>query len=317
MSTPIITPRSAARIAGMARVAPEPDLTDVVEQHWIVSWDQSGRPALRREVLPDPSINLVVEPDGPLLYGVGSGRSVRELTGRGMVIGTKFRPGGFSGFRPGSVSELTGRVMTLREAFGPGGGQLDEELAAASDIATILAAVSEFLRRRRPPPDPQRALVMDVLHAMRSSPPGTRVGELAAAFALTPRTLQRIFARHVGASPKQVLQRLRRQRAVDELSQGRAPDLARLAADLGYFDQAHLAQDFRTTLRRSPSAVATGGSSAPHLAATGGTGTPVSQTGTVPKKKNRSPQKAGSNLPARDHVPGLISDRGAGTRASG
>jgi AraC-like DNA-binding protein len=245
----------------MARVAPQEDLTDVVEQHWIVSWDQSGRPALRHEVLPDPSINLVVEPDGRLLYGVGSGRSVHELTGRGMVVGTKFRPGGFSGFRPGSVSELTGRVMTLPDAFGPAGGQLDDELAAAADIATIVTAVSEFLRRHRPAPDPQRTLVMEVLEAMRSTPPGTPVGDVAAAFAITPRTLQRIFARHVGASPKQVLQRLRRQRAVDQLSEGGAPDLARLAAELGYFDQAHLAQDFRTTLRRSPSAVATGGSS--------------------------------------------------------
>jgi AraC-like DNA-binding protein len=245
----------------MVRVAPQGDLADLVEQHWVVCWDQSGRPALRHEVLPDPSVNLVVEPAGQLLYGVGSGRSVHELTGRGMVVGTKFRPGGFSGFRPGSVSALTGRVVTLREAFGRAGAQLDEELAAAADIETIITAVSEFLRRRRPASDPQRTLVMEILEAMRSAPPGARVGDVAASFALTPRTLQRIFARHVGASPKQVLQRLRRQHAVDHLSEGNAPSLARLAAELGYFDQAHLAQDFRTTLRRSPSAVATGGAS--------------------------------------------------------
>jgi AraC-like DNA-binding protein len=255
VSIPIITPRSASRVAGMVRVAPEEDLADVVEQHWIVRWDQSGRPAARREVLPDPSINLVVEPAGRLLYGVGSGRSVHELTGRGMVVGTKFRPGGFSGFRPGSVSALTGRVLTLPEAFGVAGAQLDGELAAAVDIEELITAVSEFLRRHRPAHDPQRTLVMEVLEAMRSAPSGTCVGDLAASFALTPRTLQRIFARHVGASPKQVLQRLRRQRAVDQLSEGGAPSLARLAVELGYFDQAHLAQDFRRTLGRSPSAV--------------------------------------------------------------
>jgi hypothetical protein len=103
----------------MVRIAPRDDLADVVEQHWIVCWDQSGPQALRREVLPDPSINLVAEPAGRLLYGVGSGRSVHELTGRGMVVGTKFRPGGFSGFCQGSVSALTGRAVALSEAFGP------------------------------------------------------------------------------------------------------------------------------------------------------------------------------------------------------
>jgi AraC-like DNA-binding protein len=244
---------------GVVCVAPQEDLADLVERHWIVRWDQSGRPPLRQEVLPDPSINLVVEPSGRSLYGVGSSRSLHELSGRGFVVGTKFRPGGFSGFRPGSVSELTGRVVSLPEAFGAAGVQLDFELEHAVDIEATIVAVSEFLHRHRPAPDPQRTLVMEVLEAMRSAPPGTRVSDLAASVALTPRTLQRVFARHVGASPKQVLQRLRPQRAVDMLGEGSAPSLARLAADLGYFDQAHLAQDFRTTLRRRPSAVASSG----------------------------------------------------------
>jgi AraC-like DNA-binding protein len=257
MSTAIITPLVASREAGIARVAPCEDLADVVEQHWIVRWDRGGHPTRRNEVLPDPSVNLAVEPAGRLLYGVGAGHFVRELTGRGLVVGTKFRPGGFSGFRAGSVSELTGRVMTLPEAFGPAGAQLDGRLAAAAaDIAEIIMAVSEFLRAHRPAPEPQRTLVMEVLEAMRTAPPSARVAEVAASFALTPRTLQRLFARHVGASPKQVLQRLRRQRAVDELREGGARHLARLAAELGYFDQAHMAQDFRETLRRSPSSVA-------------------------------------------------------------
>ena len=258
MSTPLVTPHSASRVTGMLRVAPQPDLADVVEQHWIVGWNQSGRPARRLEVLPDPAVNLVVEPSGRLLYGVGAGRSVHELTGRGMVVGTKFHPGGFSGFRPGPVSAITGKVVTLPEAFGAAGAQLDGELAAAVDVAAIIVAVSGFLRRQRPAPDPRRTLVSEILEAMRSAPSGTSVGDLAARFAVTPRTLQRMFARHVGASPKQVLQRMRRQRAVDQLSEGDAPGLARLAAELGYFDQAHLAQDFRTTLGRRPSALATG-----------------------------------------------------------
>ena len=93
----------------------------MVEQHWIVCWDRRGLPALRREVLPDPAVNLAVEPSGALLYGLGSGYAVRELQGRGLVVGTKFRPGGFSGFRPEPVSALSGRVLTMSDAFGAAG----------------------------------------------------------------------------------------------------------------------------------------------------------------------------------------------------
>lgn len=241
----------------MIRLAPSPDLTDVVEQHWVVRWDRRGLPAIRRELLPDPSVNLVVEPGGVLLYGVGSAHGVRELHGDGMVIGTKFRPGGFSGFRPGPVSAITNRALLLSDAFGPAGAELDHVLAAArGDVSATIFAVSSFLRAHRPAVDPQRALVMEILDAVRVAGPGMRVGQLAARFAITPRTMQRLFARHVGTSPKQVLQRLRRQQAMDRLDD-EPIQLAQLAAELGYFDQAHLARDFRATLGRSPSAVST------------------------------------------------------------
>ena len=216
-----VTPGSAARLTGMLRTAPAPDLADVVEAHWVVRWDGQAMPALRHEVLPDPSVNLAVEPAGRLLYGVGSSHFQRELIESGMVIGTKFRPGGFSGFRPGPVSLITG-----------------------------------FLRAGRPAHDPSRALVLDIVEAMRAAPPGIRVTGLAADFAVSPRTLQRLFAQHVGASPKQVLQRFRRHQAVELLRGNHSLNLSRLAVELGYHDQAHLARDFRTTLGRSPSAVA-------------------------------------------------------------
>lgn len=259
MSRRLATPRTAPQAAGVVRVAPAEDLADLVEQHWIVAWDLRGRPPVRQEVLPDPSVNLSVEPAGRLLYGVGSGHMVRELEGDGLVVGTKFHPGGFSGFLPEPVSALTGRVLTLAEAFGPAGTQLDAALAAAADVTAIIAEVNAFLRAHRPMPDRQRALVMEIVQAMRTAPPESRVIDLAAGYGVTARTLQRMFAQHVGATPKQVLQRFRRQQAADQLSQHRTTSLARLAADLGYFDQSHLARDFRATLGRSPSAIEASG----------------------------------------------------------
>jgi AraC-like DNA-binding protein len=256
MTDEIVTPRSATRVTGMVRIAPDPAVADLVEQHWIVTWDQRGEPPARREVLPDPCVNLSVEPAGRLLYGVGSGHGVRVLEDEGMVVGTKFRPGGFSGFVPGPVAELRGRVLDLPEAFGVAGEELDAALLAAPDIAAVIAAVTDFVRRRRPAPDPRRALVMEIAAAMRTAGPDANVDRVARDFAVSPRTLQRLFARHVGATPKQVLQRFRRQQAVDLLSEPGGPSLARIAAELGYADQAHLSRDFRATLGRAPAALA-------------------------------------------------------------
>jgi len=255
MRSEIITPNSAAQVTGMVRIAPDPAIADLVEQHWIVTWDRRGAAPARREVLPDPSVNLAIEPGGRRLYGVGSGHGVRLLEDRGMVIGTKFRPGGFSGFTPGPVSDLSGRVLSLPEAFATAGDDFDAALAAAPDIPAAIAVVTDFLRLRRPPSDPRRELTMEIVEAMRGAGPDASVDGIARDFAVSPRTLQRLFTRHVGATPKDVLQRFRRQRAVDLLGEPGAPSLARIAAELGYSDQSHLTRDFRATLGRSPSAL--------------------------------------------------------------
>jgi AraC-like DNA-binding protein len=239
----------------MVRIAPAPDLAAVVQQHWVVAWDNRGRPPVVQEVLPDPCVNLAVEPAGVLLYGVTSGPSRHVLAQAGRVVGTKFWPGGFSGYLPGPVSALGDRVLPVAEAFGADGARLERELAGTTSTRRVVELISAFLRTQRPPPDDRRALVAEIVAAMRDAEPGVRVADVAARFAVAPRTLQRLFAAHVGASPKRVLQRFRHQQAADRLAAADG-DLARLATDLGYFDQAHFCSDFRAATGRPPSRAA-------------------------------------------------------------
>lgn len=162
--------------------------------------------------------------------------------------------GGFSGLAgSGPARALTDRTVTLPEAFGDDGEALERALEDAISVEAVVGAVEALVRRRRPPADPGRDLAMAAVEHMRSAPPRTSIAAVAAHAGLSPRALQRLFARHVGATPKQVLQRFRLQDAVDEVGRGE-DSLARLAADLGYYDQAHFVRDFRTTVGRSPSA---------------------------------------------------------------
>lgn len=55
-------------------------------------------------------------------------------------------------------------------------------------------------------------------------------------------------------SPKWVIQRYRLHEAAAQLTSGRPPTLAALAAALGYFDQAHFARDFKSIVGAAPSA---------------------------------------------------------------
>jgi AraC-like DNA-binding protein len=247
----ILEPGEAARRFSLRRHLPAPDLADRVELHWIVEWDLRGRPPHRQSVLPHPSVNLVVEPEAAAVHGVDTGRFDRELRGAGRAIGTKFRPGGFAGLAPGAVAGLTDRAVPVAELFGADGDALARAVRAADDRAAI-RLMEAFVRERLPRPDPNVALVTRIMALLLEEPSITRVDQLAARLHRSPRTLQRLFHRYVGVSPKWVLQRIRLHEAAERMADGRSGDWAALALDLGYADQAHFINDFRSYVGRSP-----------------------------------------------------------------
>ena len=75
---------------------------------------------------------------------------------------------------------------------------------------------------------------------------------MAARHGVSVRTLQRLFRRWVGVSPKWVLQRFLLQEAAERVDEAGAEDAAATAVELGYYDQAHFINDFRAAVGRSP-----------------------------------------------------------------
>lgn len=62
----------------------------------------------------------------------------------------------------------------------------------------------------------------------------------------------RLFAAYVGIGPKWVLPRYRLHEAVEQLQAQNEVDWSPLALELGYYDQAHFARDFRSLVGRTP-----------------------------------------------------------------
>lgn len=236
-----------------ARIAPPEALAGLVQHFWIVRWDLQGGPPQRRETLPHPNVHLVVEDGRATLYGIHRHRFVTELRDRGGVFGIKFRAGAVRPLLGRAVSTLRDRGVPVAEALGLDASVLIDELAAAGeDDAHAVAAAARFLDAPRPPPDPvaeQAAAMVARIEADRTL---LRVEQAAAAFGLGVRRLQRLFDDYVGVGPKWVIQRYRMHEAIERLTGGEGVDLAQLAQELGYFDQAHFARAFRALVGRAP-----------------------------------------------------------------
>lgn len=253
----ILNPRAGGAHFALARHAPAPDLAHVVKRHWVVAWDLRGRPPFVQEVLPHPCVNLVIEPGRAAAHGVSTQRTRHLLAGTGVVVGTKFRPGGFAGLLPGPVCALTERWVALEEAFGEEGAALAREAdALGRDVGARIAAVEAFVRRRLPAPSPAGELVREAVEVIARARAGTRVPAVAEAVGVSPRTLQRVFRERVGVGPKWVLQRHRVHEAAERMAAGERQDWAALALELGYFDQAHFIREFRALVGCPPAAYA-------------------------------------------------------------
>ena len=248
------------------RFEPAHALRPWVEHYWTVAWDLRGGPPFVAEVVTHPSVHLTVEtgsvarfghdlPAG-LVHGVVTRRFSVELRGSGRVFGVKFHPGGFGAFTGADVGAWPDRVVPLAAAFGEASpAYVDAVLAEDADQGRAAVADS-FLAERVPGRDARYDEVLAMVDDIRTDPALTSVEAVSRRHAVSGRTLQRLFRRYVGAGPKWVIQRARLHDAVDRIDAGDYADLATLAVDLGWFDQAHFTRDFTALVGQPPAAYA-------------------------------------------------------------
>ncbi len=238
---------------GGGRFHPPEPLIPFVEHFWTTHWDLRGEPAYDQDVLPHPSVNVVLEPGRSEVVGVMTGKFTRRLEGRGRVFSAMFLPGGFSAFIRGDVSDLTDRRIPLGDLLSVDVPALEQTVfETAQDDAARLEAYASALLALEPLAPPPAEQAKQVVRTIVEDPEILRVDDVAGRVGLGVRTLQRLFSRHVGVSPKWVIRRKRLHEAAERLADPQPPDLAALAAELGYADQAHFVRDFRTLVGVAP-----------------------------------------------------------------
>jgi AraC-like DNA-binding protein len=196
---------------------------------------------------------------GGRIAGVAQGKFSRTLEGEGGVFAAKFTPGGFYPLVGVSISTFTDRVVTLVEVFDEGATALEHDILSAESDAERIPILEEFLRRRLTDPDEHVARVSEIVYAVQHDRTILKVEDLVARYEMNKRTLQRLFAKYVGVSPKWVIQRYRLHEAAEQLIANKSTLQSTLALELGYSDQAHFVRDFKAVVGTSPASYAKSG----------------------------------------------------------
>ena len=262
-SAGILRPDQFARHVHLERTECSPDLAPWVEHYWSLRWDLPPGSSYISSTLPHPACNLSVErghqrdevgADPVVVTGVVTKRFDVTIRDAGWVYAAKFRPGG--------LAALTGvHARTLRDATVPASEVLDAAITDALRELGPSASADEgkhhfnaVLSRLATTPTDDYLLLLDVIAAMLDDRSLLKVAQVEEKCGVGTRTLQRLFERYVGVSPKWVLSRYRIHDVVTDLDAGYGGSLADLAAKYGWFDQAHFTREFTDLVGVPPGA---------------------------------------------------------------
>ena len=215
---------------------------------WVAcTWEREGVAGEVVRVVPDGCVDIVwTEGAGTRVVGANTTAFVVALDEGTRVFGVRMRPGAAVPVLGVSGEAVRDARPELGEVWGDDGRRLADTLDATADR---VRALLEALAARRPErPDPiVRAAAVRLQSAEAS------VAAVADELAISERQLRRRVARAVGYGPKRLARVLRLQRALAAARRGE--ELARVALDAGYADQAHFTNDCRELAGAPPSAL--------------------------------------------------------------
>jgi AraC-like DNA-binding protein len=234
-------------------------LSQYVERIWWVA--NSGVPPSRQQVYPSGAMALVIHLKKPTAsYFIDGERySVRvpvlagpysrsfhidpsQSTG---VIGVLFRPGAARTFFPVPVHELHNIDISLSELYPDDADRLLNEVCSATGVQTQFHVVEEYLNRKLKKASPVHPAVEYAIEQLSSEGGVRRVWQIQSDTALSHTRFIQLFREQVGLTPKLFCRVRRFHTLLSRIEKGLPANWAELAADCGYFDQAHLIRDFR------------------------------------------------------------------------
>jgi len=161
------------------------------------------------------------------------------------LVGVRLRAGGAWPFLGIPLREFTDQVVELEAILGPEISDLRYQLGEARDDDARFDLVEAWLAQRvRARAQPTRS-VSYALRMIHGGAGEVRIGRIADEIGISHKHLLREFDRCVGLTPKLLARLCAFQRVIRSIGQKAEVNWAATSSMCGYYDQAHLINEFR------------------------------------------------------------------------
>ncbi|HZS53310.1 MAG TPA: helix-turn-helix domain-containing protein [Bryobacteraceae bacterium] len=211
-------------------------------------WTHGPSDVLAR-VLPDTCVDLVFSRDTGLLVVGTMTRAISVEPSRGTFVGVRLRAGSARSILGVPINELRDVVIPLRDIWGKRGRDIEGrsyQMASATDGMQILSSAVVPLQ---PLSRLQTGIAYLAMNGGR-----VRLGDITRATGLGVRQLRRRCIEETGLSPKHLARVGRFRDVCSRIATDESANWADLACESGYYDQAHLINEFREFSGLTPAA---------------------------------------------------------------
>lgn len=246
---------------------PKPPLSQFVRQLWY--YEGYPRVHAKERILPGGTLELIInlkedrarmygrhdtqkclDYRGTLISGVLTEYAVIDTDEQMNVIGINFKPGGAFAFFNFPISEFRDLHLSLEDVWGGSADSLRSRVLERPTVEEKFDVLEAVLRERMLAYDHHPAVEFALREMKRRHTQS--VAELVESIGLSSRRFIQLFSNQVGLTPKLFCRVLRFQQVIQGIGCKDDVDLADVALECGYFDQAHFVHDFKSFSGISP-----------------------------------------------------------------
>ena len=242
-----------ARLPTFHRLPAPTCAAELVQWFWIPEWDIAPGRSSRQQLLSFPASNLAIQPDLVELAGPTTRVSQQDLEGRGWAVGALLHPAAVPLFTAKPAGLQDARLEISAPGLLSAVVQAMENPDGDRRRGQAVEVVARWLAEQLPEVSDEALLANAMAAKIAGNPDLVRVEDIAEELAVSVRTLQRLAKKYVGLGPAALIRRRRLQEAADRVRRYPEVELAAIAAEFGYADQSHLANDFQRFLGFTPS----------------------------------------------------------------
>ncbi len=237
-------------------------LSQYVKQYWsLENCIPTGKEHIQR-IIPNGLFELIIYLDNKPkstdlkktisenIIITGQLKSYHELkvTAKLSLFAIYFLPHGLSMFLDLPMKEFFNQSVPLRFIIKDTVNKLEDELLSAKTFEKKIEVAERFLISQIQKNEKKYKYdkIRRVVNLINQAKGNLKIEELASESFLSRKQFERTFSDFIGTSPKQFLKIVRFQNALYEKSKNSELNITEIAHKCGYFDQAHMINDFKT-----------------------------------------------------------------------